>query len=579
MYLAYFGFKQKPFQINTDPSFLWLGEKHMEALSTLRYGILDNKGFLLLTGDVGTGKTTLINALLTTLDNSVFVATIRDPNLEVADFFHYLSYEFGLNKTSTKIEFLIEFEKFLLKADENDKKVLLIIDEAQRINQTLLEEVRLLSNIEKHDDKLLNIFFVGQSEFNDILLNPINRPIRQRITINYNIETLTEQETTQYIRHRLSIAKQDEKPQLPLPGQHGSLDIFTQELMEPAPYKALFEIFTKEATREVFKQSQGYPRLINIICDRALLTGFADETKVITSQEVKDCAKELTIPSFHSSNKKPVGQTAYERQERDVVQHKNNNIQQHQITEIKPIEITPLPANDKKQLMGKIFAAVLVILIASTIFLYENPAYMNKLLEINFIQQIVEKVAPEFSVIPENTQMISSDKDALQDVSQNQPNTNSNRVSVEKTDSKLDLSAVSRSGKNGQTVYTNQEALHNSSPPMLMVKNLTIPFPPDASLPPVHSLINLDRLAETLKAIPSYSVSIIGFTGNSEDEKTNTLLSVAKANATKVYLIAKGLDESKIAAIGAGSQNPIVPNDSPENQRANHRVEISIQQY
>ena len=171
MYLDHYNLRLKPFQISTDPRFLWLGEKHKEALAVLKYGILDNKGFLLLTGDVGTGKTTLLHALVDSLGDDVLVAMISDPGLAKMDFFKFVADSFGMDKNfRSKGEFLISLKNYLLEVYRQNKQALLIIDECQHLNQKLLEEVRLLSNIEKQNAKLINIFFVGQSEFNEIIL-------------------------------------------------------------------------------------------------------------------------------------------------------------------------------------------------------------------------------------------------------------------------------------------------------------------------------------------------------------------------------------------------------------------------
>ena len=270
MYLDFYNLHLKPFQISTDPKFLWLGEKHKEALAVLKYGILDNKGFLLLTGDVGTGKTTLLNALIDSLGEDVLVALVTDPGLAKMDFFNFVADSFAMDKNfRSKGEFLIYLKNFLLEVNRQNKKTLLIIDECQHLNQKLLEEVRLLSNIEKSNTKLINIFFVGQSEFNNIILRPHNRAIRQRITINYNISALSESETDQYIRFRLNVA--------------GSKTA----------------IFTSSAIKAVFKFSSGYPRLINIICDQALLTGYVKEKRKIDEDIVAECANELKI--FHGA--------------------------------------------------------------------------------------------------------------------------------------------------------------------------------------------------------------------------------------------------------------------------------------
>ncbi len=176
MYLDHYQLTAKPFSISSDPKFLWLGEKHQEALAVLKYGVLDNKGFLLLTGDIGTGKTTLIHALLKSLGKDVLTASIPDPGLDRMDFFNYIINSFRIHKTfATKGQFLIYFENFLRHAHSKGRKVLLIIDEAQRMSFKLLEEIRVLSNFEQDGTKILNIFFVGQNEFNDILLDPKNK--------------------------------------------------------------------------------------------------------------------------------------------------------------------------------------------------------------------------------------------------------------------------------------------------------------------------------------------------------------------------------------------------------------------
>jgi general secretion pathway protein A len=256
-----------PFETSPDPEFIWLSEKHKEALASLKYAIQENKGFLLLTGDIGTGKTTLINCFLNENNTDAIVAAIPDPDLSIPDFFLLLSKEFKLNmEYNTKGKFLIQFENFLLNTYSEQKKALLIIDEAQRLNQQLLEQIRLLSNIEKQYAKLLNIFFVGQNELHELIMEEQNKALRQRIAVHYNIEPLTEPETQDYIIHRLRIAGSEE------------------------------EIFSPETIYEIFSFSKGYPRLINAICDRALLSGYVSDIKKIDETIIKKCANELIIP-------------------------------------------------------------------------------------------------------------------------------------------------------------------------------------------------------------------------------------------------------------------------------------------
>ena len=267
MYLDYFELTKFPFRTNPDPAFLWLGEKHQEALSLLKYGIIKRDGFLLLTGEVGTGKTTLIRCVLKSTDASTVIATIYDPMMPVLDFYNFLSEEFGLNqKFSGKADFLIEIKKFLLKAYSGHQPVFLIIDEAQRLDHERLEEIRLLSNIELDDQKLITIFFVGQSETETTLMDPRNKAISQRISMSYRLQPLDEKETQHYIAHRLKVAG------------------------------AKRGIFTVDACRKIFEIADGIPRLINSICDCALLSGYVRGQKIIDTKFIRECQLELRIP-------------------------------------------------------------------------------------------------------------------------------------------------------------------------------------------------------------------------------------------------------------------------------------------
>ena len=266
MYRSHYNLAEKPFQLTTDPKFLWLGEKHKEALATLKYGVIEQKGFLLVTGDVGTGKTTLINALLETIDETTLVANIKDPALNLLDFFNLIAISFDISqKFENKLDFIVYFSQFLKKMYSNNRSVLLIIDEVHSLSQELLEHIRLLSNIELPEQKLLNIFLVGQNEINQTLGLHQFRAIRQRISLAYQIQPLSERETSEYIKHRLKVAGTEK------------------------------EIFTQGAVWEIYRFSNGYPRLINIICDLSLLTGYSRDLKEITPAIVWECSQEYSF--------------------------------------------------------------------------------------------------------------------------------------------------------------------------------------------------------------------------------------------------------------------------------------------
>jgi type II secretory pathway predicted ATPase ExeA/tetratricopeptide (TPR) repeat protein len=266
MYRSHYNLAERPFEISTDTRFLWMGEKHKEALAMLKYGVLARKGFLLLTGDVGIGKTTLVNALLESLSEQTLVANITDPLLEPIDFFNLIAASLGMEERfDNKVDFLLRFGNFLRQASDNNQNVLLILDEAHRLTKDLLEQFRLLSNIELPEKKLINIFFVGQNEFNRTLMSTDCRALRQRITLIHNIKPLSATETYEYINFRLKVAGTEAK------------------------------ILHPKAMKEVYRFSQGYPRLINIICDHALLTGFVKQVKTITPTIVKECSQELCL--------------------------------------------------------------------------------------------------------------------------------------------------------------------------------------------------------------------------------------------------------------------------------------------
>jgi len=220
-----------------------------------------------LTGEVGTGKTSLIRYLLKSADASTMVAAISNPMMAIIDFYNLLSETFALNeKIASKADFLIHFKKLLLKAYSDNKLVFLIIDDAQTLDHDRLEEIRILSNIELDGQKLLNIFFVGESGTETILMDPRNRPTKTRINIIYQLKPLDEHETIHYIAHRLKVA--------------GANRV----------------LFTDDACRKIFDIAEGVPRLINSICDCALLSGYAKGQKIIDLIWIRECQIYDRIP-------------------------------------------------------------------------------------------------------------------------------------------------------------------------------------------------------------------------------------------------------------------------------------------
>ena len=265
MYLEFYGLRQAPFDITPNPRFLFHSRKHREALNHLLYGIRERKGFVQLTGEIGAGKTTLCRALLEQLDSQFSTALILNPVLNTDELMKAIATEFGLNvRGLDRLETVSAIGEFLLRQIELGKDAVLIVDEAQNLTEELLEQVRLLSNIETDDRKLLQIVLLGQPELRDRLNSPRLRQLRQRITVRYHLEPLKRFEVGQYIQHRLEVS-----------GAKGT------------------PVFTQPAIWRVFNYSGGVPRLINAVCDKALLAGFVEKSDRIDFQMVGRAIREL----------------------------------------------------------------------------------------------------------------------------------------------------------------------------------------------------------------------------------------------------------------------------------------------
>jgi type II secretory pathway predicted ATPase ExeA len=291
VYAEFYNLREKPFNLTPSPRFLYLGEHHREALNLLKYGVMERKGFILLTGEIGTGKTTMVHALLSSLDDSVQYIHLSNPILTPADFLDYLAFSiFGKRiHFKSKAEFLMVFEEFLRQCLGEQKNVILIIDEAQKLSFQLLEEIRLLSNMETGDEKLINIFLIGQPELNEKLGEPQCLALLQRISIRYHIPPLDLEGTRGYMATRLKIAG----------AQRGD------------------EIFSKSAVKEIHQYSGGYPRMINVLADNSLLLGYSKGTKTITPNMVKQCHEELSLDSSFPKDE----QKTPEPQETESIRH------------------------------------------------------------------------------------------------------------------------------------------------------------------------------------------------------------------------------------------------------------------
>jgi general secretion pathway protein A len=265
MYTRFYGFKERPFEINPDPDFLFLSENHREALAHLTYAANERKGFTVITGEVGTGKTTIVRAFLSQLNGKVKTAYIFNPKLTSIDFLRYICEDLGLKEEKlSKGQYIAQLHNFLLERYSRNEQVILIVDEAQNLTSTLLEEVRLLTNLETSKNKLLQVMLIGQPELNKTLNDHQFRQLKQRVSLRYHLQPLNKEETKKYIENRLIRA--------------GAVD----------PH-----FFTNKALEKIYAYSKGIPRLINITCDNAFLTGFAAGRKIIGDRIIKEVINKL----------------------------------------------------------------------------------------------------------------------------------------------------------------------------------------------------------------------------------------------------------------------------------------------
>ena len=271
MFEPFFGLSENPFNLTPDPKFLFLSKAHEEALSHLKYGIERRKGFVMISGEVGAGKTTICRALLSSLPSTVRTALILNPALSDIELLQTINQDFGINATHTSKKALLdELYEFLINVFIRGENAVLIIDECQNLSPDVLEQIRMLSNLETETEKLLQIVLVGQPELRDLLAQPSLRQLDERISVRYHLDALSRDDLRDYVAHRLAVAG-------------GSRHLS----------------FAEDAFGKIFDFSRGNPRRINILCDRALLVAYAANQRVIDRKIVK-----LAIQDLKSSDTK-----------------------------------------------------------------------------------------------------------------------------------------------------------------------------------------------------------------------------------------------------------------------------------
>jgi len=280
MYEQFYGLDIRPFDLTPDPRFLYLTQKHSEALAHLEYGLAGRKGLTVLTGEVGTGKTTLLRAALERAQGaSIRVAHLSNPTLTRQEFFELLAAEYGLSAAAaqSKALFLIELNALVRQQQANAGVTALVVDEAQSMSFELLEEIRLLANIESETEKLLQVILVGQPELADRLNEPELRQLKQRVALRCALAPLDLRETAAYIAGRIRIAGGDAA-----------------------------RVFTREAVSLIFERSRGIPRLVSVLCDNALVTGFAVGVRPIDRNTVLQVCRDFDIRSAVPTKPSPI---------------------------------------------------------------------------------------------------------------------------------------------------------------------------------------------------------------------------------------------------------------------------------
>ncbi len=275
MYLDHFGLADFPFRITPDTDYLFMSPSHSRALAYMEYAVLNRDGFVVITGEIGSGKTTLIKKLLIELDKNIVVAKVFQTQLDEVELLQAILVEFGFNPfNSKKVELLNMLNQFLIDCYQEGKQVLLIIDDAQNLNKKALEEITMLSGVETQKEKILHVILVGQPELNEKLEAPDMEQLLQRVGLRYQIKTLSKEESKDYVIHRLKIA-----------GYTGK------------------KLFVNEIFDTIYEFSGGVPRLINTLCDTALTCAFAEDKVKVGNKEFTGVIDELQWETYSESHK------------------------------------------------------------------------------------------------------------------------------------------------------------------------------------------------------------------------------------------------------------------------------------
>ncbi len=517
MYLDYYNIAENPFDTDQGKTSLWLGGNLPKVASTLKEAIMERKGIVFLTGDTGTGKSTIIKMITDILQDQFIIATLSNPGLTSLDFFNVLSVRFKFNKNfKSKSAFLVHLRNFLRNSHAINKNILLIINDADRLKIELFEELALLSDIELDDRKMISILLVGRKGWIEESMQKNIKRISDKIALVCNLDPLNEAETAKYIQYCLGTAGTKKN------------------------------IFSNKAIHEIFSFSRGNLNLINSICDLALRKGYSYKKKTINTAIVKECGNEL--------------------QEKGTVDSDVNSPLKFFVKKVKKKKLAAdQPPSPKRWLW--ITALFVLLLIFSSYVLYKSQTEKSSIWRTDEIahknydfhklreEEIISPDAPQGT--HKNYSNSDTEKQATAPDSPNIGNEDLEPFSTEKIKSSDKLTKTDREW------------------PFSTYKKI-IYFKYDSNTLSPESLEILDKIADFAIHNPENEFIIKGYTDSIGADSYNLTISKFRANSVKSYLIAKGVDSSKLATFGLGSQNPIFSNRTAGGRKLNRRVEIEL---
>jgi general secretion pathway protein A len=519
MYLDHYNLKEEPFQVNTNQRSLWLGNSLKKVALNLKNAILVDTGIIVLYGDRGTGKSTLISLVERNLARHYKIAKFSNPDIDYLDFFKLLAEHFKISKKfETKSAFLVNFRNFLRKRSTTQKHILLIFDEAHRFKTDILKELAFIADLEMNNEKLITILLVGDNLILELLDGEDLKEVSDKITVKCNVPQLVESETDDFISYSLKIAGAERK------------------------------IFEKEAIREIHSYSQGNLVLINTICDNALKVGYANGLPMVTAEVIKKCRKE-PITKFG----------AKKRTDHLKVLDKNKlNQKPHQPN---------LSASSASRHWSIAFAIVLFFLSGFFVYFFEIE---------KFHTWTLEQIVPQSYHFPELENKIESQR-----LNQDTESSNSEKeIDLPLITRPPSIKLVEKSktpkfsSKNQQTEKVDMD--RNQGKITLLNKKLIIYFKHNSNAFSKDAFEILDNIASFMIENPGTKIVIKGYSDSSGPYSYNVTISKHRANSAKSYLLAKKIAPERIESFGMGPEKPLYSNETLEGKKLNRRVEIML---